>query len=138
VFFNYSAPLQLWSFTFQHTFASIGPFATWEYIWKMSASIPCQRKIKDHVEAEVNHFAHGKSHTSPDVEEDIRNLQAAYKKDAIHLYQAGRKLADKDKVKDYMTQVVEGSKLKNTISRWISNRLSNIATTEDFAVYDSA
>ncbi|KAH9965469.1 hypothetical protein BC827DRAFT_1153743 [Russula dissimulans] len=41
----------------KHTFTSIGPFATWEYIRKTSMSIPCQRCVKDHVEREVNHFA---------------------------------------------------------------------------------
>ncbi|KAI0694460.1 hypothetical protein BC835DRAFT_1306326 [Cytidiella melzeri] len=40
----------------KHTCAVHGPFATWEYIKKISASIPIQHKIKDHVEAEINHF----------------------------------------------------------------------------------
>ncbi|KAI0688537.1 hypothetical protein BC835DRAFT_1284427, partial [Cytidiella melzeri] len=31
-------------------FAVLGPFATWDYIKKISASIPTQRKIKHHVE----------------------------------------------------------------------------------------
>lgn len=100
----------------------------------MSGSIPCQRKVKDHVEAEVNSFLRGKSHSSPDAEEDIRNLQAAYHKDSIHSFTAGRKLAAKDKVKDYMALSVEGTKLKNVISRWVSNRLSEVATTEDFEI----
>jgi hypothetical protein len=93
------------SSSLQHTFASIGSIATWDYIRKMSASIPCQRRIKDYVKAELNHFVCGKSHTSPGVEEDIQNLQAAYQKDAIHSFKAGRKLAGKDQVKDYMAQV---------------------------------
>ena len=120
----------------KHTFASIGPFATWEYIRKMSGSIPCQRKVKDHVEAEVNRFLRGKSHTSPDAEEDIHNLQAAYHKDSIHTFKAGRKLAAKDKVKDYMAVGAEGTKLKKVIHRWVSNRLSEVETTEDFETYD--
>jgi hypothetical protein len=102
----------------------------------MSGSIPCQRKVKDHVEAEVNRFLRGKSHTSPDAEEDIQNLQAAYQKDSIHLFKPGRKLAAKDKVKDYMTLGGEGTKLKKVIHRWVSNRLSEVATTEDFETYD--
>ena len=120
----------------QHTFAAISPFATWEYIRKTLGTIPCQRKVKDHVELEVNHFLRGKSHTSPDVEEDIRNLQAAYKKDSIHLFNAGRKLAARDKVKDYMALGGEGTKLKKVIQRWVSNRLSEVATTEDFETYE--
>jgi hypothetical protein len=92
--------------------------------------------VKDHVEAEVNCYLRGKSHTSPDAEEDIRNLQAAYQKDSIHAFKAGRKLATKDKVKDYMALGVEGTKLKNVITRWVSNRLSEVATTEDFDTHD--
>lgn len=102
----------------------------------MSGSIPCQQRVKDHVEAEVNHFLRGKSHTSPDAEKDIRNLQAAYKKDSIHSFNAGRKLAARDKVKDYIAVGVEGTKLKKVIQRWVSNRLSEVATTEDFETYD--
>ncbi|KAH9953949.1 hypothetical protein BC827DRAFT_1094186, partial [Russula dissimulans] len=51
--------------------------------------------VKDHVEREVNSFARGKTHTSPDAEEDIRNLQATYKKDEIHVFKPGRKLTNK-------------------------------------------
>ena len=102
----------------------------------MSGSIPCQRKVKDHVEAEVNAFLRGKSHSSPDAEEDIRNLQTAYEKDSIHSFTAGRKLAAKDRVKDYMAVGGEGTKLKRVIHRWLSNQLSEVATTEDFEVYN--
>jgi hypothetical protein len=129
---NSCVPSRPLIFSLQHIFAAIGPFATWEYIRKMSPSIPCQRKIKDHVEAEVNNFRRGKSHSSPDAEEDIRNLQAAYQKDSIHIFKEGRKLASKDKIKDYMALGVEGTKLKKVIQRWLSNRLSEVATTEDF------
>ena len=102
----------------------------------MSGSIPCQRKVKDHVEKEVNSFLRGKSHSTPDAEEDIWNLQAAYHKDSIHLFKAGRKLAAKDRVKDYMALGTEGTKLIKVIQRWGSNRLSEIETTEDFDTDD--
>jgi hypothetical protein len=120
----------------KHVFASIGPFAMWDFIRKMSSSIPCQRKIKDHVEAEVNAFRRGKSHTNPDAEEDIRNLQAAYQKESIHSFKSGRKLAARDKVKDYMATGGEGTKMKKVINRWLSSRLSEVATTEDFEIHD--
>jgi hypothetical protein len=97
--------------------------------------IPCQRCVKDHVEREVNHFARGKTHTSPDAEDDIRNLEAAYKKDELHTFKPGRKLVEKDRVKDFMSLGVEGTRLKNTISRWVENRLSKVATTENFEPY---
>jgi hypothetical protein len=114
---------------------SLGPFATWDLIRKISASIPCQRKIKDHVETEINHFFRGKSHTSPDAEEDIQNLQTAYHTNTIHTYTAGRKLNSKDKSKDYMMFGVEGTKLKKTIIRWAANRVSVRATGEDWECY---
>ncbi|KAI0670267.1 hypothetical protein C8Q78DRAFT_1154033 [Trametes maxima] len=53
----------------------MGPFATWEYFGKTSASVPAQRRVKDHVEREVNHSYKGKSHTSPNEEKDIMKLQ---------------------------------------------------------------
>lgn len=31
----------------------------------------------------------------------------------------------------------EGTKLKKVIHRWVSNRLSEVETTEDFETYDS-
>ena len=102
----------------------------------MSSSIPCQKKVKDHLEAEINTSLRGKSHSSPDAEEDIRNLQAAYQKDAIHSFKPGRKLAAKDKVKDYMAIGGEGTKLKKVINRWVANRLSEVSTTEDFEIHD--
>jgi hypothetical protein len=92
--------------------------------------------VKDHVEAEVNCFLRGKSHTSPDAEEDIQNLQAAYQRDSIHSLKIGRKLAAKDKAKDYMALGGEGTKLKKVIQRWVNNRVSEVATTEDFEVHD--
>jgi hypothetical protein len=119
----------------QNTFAVLGPFATWDIIRKLSASIPCQRKVKDHVEAEINHFCRGKSHTSPDAEEDIRNLQAAYKKDSIHTFKPGRKLAAKDKIANYMALGTD-MKLKGVIRRWVKNRVGKVATGEDYGSYD--
>jgi hypothetical protein len=116
---------------------SLGPFVTWDLIYKMSASIPCQRKVKDHVEVQINHFLRGKSHTSPDAEEDIRNLQAAYNKDAIHTYKSGRKLAAKDKVKDILRIGSEGTRLNKAIDRWVSGWNSKVTTTEDWASYDT-
>jgi len=77
---------------FKHTFASIGPYAAWENIGKISASIPCQRKVKDHIEDEINHFHRGKSHTSPDKEKDVQQLQAAYHNGNVHVLEKGRKV----------------------------------------------
>ena len=102
----------------------------------MSASIPCQRRVKDHVEREINHFAHGKSHTSPDTETDIKNLQDAYKAEEIHAFIPGRTLTDKDKEKDYIALEAESTRLQGMITRWRNNRLSKVDTTEDFDPYD--
>ncbi|KAI0756508.1 hypothetical protein C8Q80DRAFT_1051872, partial [Daedaleopsis nitida] len=68
----------------KQTYAAMGPFATWEYVGKISASIPCQRKVKDHVERSINHSYRGKSHTSPEKEHDIAQLQATYRDTRAH------------------------------------------------------
>src|SRR3984957_7234871 len=114
----------------QHTFMTLGPFATWDFIHKTSASIPCQRKIKDHIEHEINHFLRGKAHTSPEAEEDIKNLQAAYCRDKIHVLQPGRKLNARDRVKDYVALSSEGTKLKKMIERWVDRRDVDISTRQ--------
>jgi len=54
-------------------------------------------------------------HTSPDTEDNIQNLQAAYKKDKIHVFKPGRKLVEKDKFKDFMGLAAEGTKLVDMI-----------------------
>ena len=72
----------------------------WDYIGQVSASIPCQRKVKDHVEDSINHFRRYKAHTSPKKEEDIARLQASYQASQIHVYKAGRTLDAKDKMPD--------------------------------------
>ena|ERR1700722_19482725 len=115
----------------------LGPFATWDLISKLSGAIPSMRKIKDHVESEINHFLRGKSHTTPDIEEDVRNLQAAYRRDKIHQYTPSRTLSTKDKVENCSAIGAGGPKLMGTISRWAANRFMEVATTEDNAKYDS-
>lgn len=109
----------------------LGPFATWEYISKISASIPVQRKIKDHVEAEFNHFRRGKSHTDPAKEADIRRLEQAYEAGKAHVYVQGRKLAQDHRAKDYIAAGSDPEKLQKTLTRWQSNRLSRRTTIED-------
>ena len=68
----------------QHTFATSGSNVSWDYIGEILASIPCQRRVKDHVEQSLNHFCHGKSHTSSGKEEDVAQLQASYCNSRIH------------------------------------------------------
>ena len=91
--------------------------------------------MKDHLEAEINASPGGKSHSSPDTEEDIKNLQAAYQKDAIHFFKPGQKLATKDKVKDYLAIGGEGTKLKKVITCWVANQLSKVEITENFELH---
>lgn len=111
---------------------TLGPYTTWELIRRISASIPCLRRVKDCVEIEINHFLRGKSHTSPDAEEDICNLQKAYQWDAIHQNKPGRTLDEKDKAKDFLAIGCEGTKLSKAIERWIANRDAEIAITEEW------
>lgn len=102
----------------------------------MSASIPCQRKVKDHVEDSINHFWRYKAHTSPKKEEDIACLQASYQASQIHVYKAGRTLDEKDKVPDALRIGSDLSKLPKTFEKWIAGRVSEWASTEDWTEYE--
>ena len=62
----------------QQLFAAHGPYSWWDYIKRISASIPTQRKVKEHVEAHFNHFRRGRSHTTPKWEDDVVDLYKAY------------------------------------------------------------
>ncbi|EKM48682.1 uncharacterized protein PHACADRAFT_189093 [Phanerochaete carnosa HHB-10118-sp] len=114
-------------------FLAFGPHATWEYIKKISAAIPTLRKIKDHVEATVNHYRRGKSHSSPEREEDVAKLQEMYAKQRTHAYTANRHLTNSsDVAEDYIGKGCEPSKLQATIKSWASKRVTSVATTEDW------
>jgi hypothetical protein len=119
----------------QHTFSVKGPFADWDYIGQTSASIPCQRKVKDHVEDSINHYRRYKAHTSPEKEEDITRLQASYQASQIHVYRAGRTLDAKDKVSDAVRIGSDLSKLPRTVEKWIAGRISEWSNTEDWTDY---
>lgn len=106
------------------TFTVHGPNTSWEYIKKISASIPTQRKVKDHVEAEFNHFRRGKSHTSPQSERDVARLQASYKASKIHTYTPNRHLENSRCAKDFLSLGSEPEKLQGTIDRWGARRLT--------------
>ena len=121
--------------TWQHTFAATGPYAEWEFIGKTSASIPCQRKVKDHVEAEINHYLRGKSHTSPEKENDIRVLQESYRQSKIHRLKPGRKLGSKDTAPDYLKTGSEGTRLEKAMEKWVLNRVDKWPVEEDWTEY---
>ncbi|KAI0087265.1 hypothetical protein BDY19DRAFT_893365 [Irpex rosettiformis] len=70
-------------------FAVHGPYASWDYIKRISASIPTQWKLKDHIEREFNHFRCGKSHTTPSHEADVNALHLIYAKEKTHIYKPG-------------------------------------------------
>lgn len=112
---------------------AFGPHATWEYIKKISAAIPTLRKIKDHVEATVNHYRRGKSHSSPEREEDVAKLQEMYAKHRTHIYTPSRHLTNlSDRVDDYVAGGCEPTKLQATIASWASKRVTSVVTTEDW------
>ena len=119
----------------KYTFAAKGPYASWDYIGETSASIPCQRKVKDHVENKLNHFLRGKSHSSPEKEEDIARLCLSYHASKVHNNHPRRKLGSKDKVPDTMFIGAESNKLIKTMSKWVVNRVSEWSNTEDWKDY---
>lgn len=107
----------------QSTFSVHGPYASWDYIKKISAAIPTLRKVKDHTEAEFNNFYRGKSHTSPQKEKDVKHLQQSYKNSDIHVYTAGRHLPKARRAKDFLATGSDILKLQGTIDRWSERRL---------------
>ena len=119
----------------KHTFAAKGPYADWNYIGETSASIPCQRKVKDHVESDLNHFLRGKSHSCPEKEEDITRLRMSYRASKIHINHPGRRLDLKDMVVDTMSIGTESGKLLKTMSKWVANRVSEWSCEEDWKDY---
>ncbi|KAI0715509.1 hypothetical protein C8T65DRAFT_771413, partial [Cerioporus squamosus] len=119
----------------KYTFAAMGPFASWEYIRKISASIPCQRKVKDHVEQTINNLYRGKSHTSPSKEADVAKLQAVYRDARAHVADEARKpLSDKDVFVD-VVKAGSDSLLGGTskaFKRWASKRLRRYPGVEEW------
>ncbi|TCD71585.1 hypothetical protein EIP91_007332 [Steccherinum ochraceum] len=119
------------------TFGVCGPNGTWEYVGDISGSIPCQRKIKDHVTAEINHYARGKSHTSPSAEADICRIQESLAASKILRQVPGREFKDEnDKAADYIANGSDIKKLQTTIDNWWSTRANVRATTEEWESVD--
>ncbi|KAI0706131.1 hypothetical protein BC835DRAFT_1409762 [Cytidiella melzeri] len=114
----------------KYTFMVTGPYTTWEYIRKISASIPAPCKVKDHVEAEFNHFRRGKSHTLPEKEKDVACLQEAYKDSNIHWYVPKRLLKSLQRAKDFLALGSNPITLQATINRWAEKRLTVRSTCE--------
>ncbi|PCH40521.1 hypothetical protein WOLCODRAFT_16574 [Wolfiporia cocos MD-104 SS10] len=101
----------------------MGPFATWEYIGKISQAIPTMRKVKDHVEADINHFWRGKSHTSPDKEEDVARLQSAFHCSWVWRYRPMRHLNDADKPSNIPKRGSNPGRLGKARDNWTSSRM---------------
>ena len=74
----------------QAIFAAHKPYATWEYIKRISAAILTLQKLKDHIKRDFNHFHQGKLHTSPGYQADIEELLKIVVKNKVHVYEHGR------------------------------------------------
>lgn len=98
----------------------------------MSPSIPTQRKVKDHIEAEINHYRRGKSHTSPSAEPDIARLQASYAISEVHEVTPGRRLAPEDKVADHLASGSRVASMSAAIDSWWSRRIVTRSTEENW------
>ncbi|KAF7800317.1 hypothetical protein EIP86_011567 [Pleurotus ostreatoroseus] len=114
------------------TFATLGPSTSWEYLKKTTASIPTQRRIKDHVEAHINHFRRGKSHTNPKKEGDVAMLQAMYARAKIHSYHRSRQLPKESRTEDFIAKGSDPSTLRKTIKKWQEKRVIAKGTKEDW------
>lgn len=121
----------------KHTFAAMGPFSTWEYLKKTSASIPAQRRVKDHVEREINHQYRGKTHTRPQEETDIAQLQAALQSARAHTPLASRRKLDaQDRFSDVMKDGVGAVASGKAFQGWSRTRLAEQRVTSE--IWDEA
>lgn len=114
----------------QVIFGALGPFATWEYIGRISPAIPFLRRLKDLYEHEINHYARGKSHTDPDKEADVQRLMEAYKAVGVHCNKPGRKLPEGDRVPDCIQLGLRTAQMWAATGRWAENRLQERSTEE--------
>ncbi|KAI9061340.1 hypothetical protein FKP32DRAFT_1604925 [Trametes sanguinea] len=114
------------------SYATMGPFATWDYLGKTSASIPCQRRVKDHVEESINHIYRGKSHTRPKVENDIAQLQRIYQDAQIYTALPSRtKLDSKDRFDDVMKRGAEAVLAGKALKGWVKGRMPTRRVTDE-------
>ncbi|KAH9915000.1 uncharacterized protein B0H18DRAFT_886378 [Fomitopsis serialis] len=121
----------------KYIFELMGPYATWELLGRMSAAIPCLRKLKDHIESEFNHYHRGKSHTSPDAEEDIAKLHQALRDSKVHQYIAGRRVTKKNKYPDVMREGSNPVKMKKALDSFYEKRECDRVTTERYVERES-
>jgi hypothetical protein len=87
--------------------------------------------VKDHIEAEVNHFRRGKKHSDPDKEEDVSLLQASYAVSRIHTYIPKRYLHGENQVQDYLAKGSNPDTLRKVVSNWLKKRVTTKGTMED-------
>jgi hypothetical protein len=93
--------------------------------------------VKDHIEDEINHFHRGKSHTSPDKEKDVKQLQEAYHNANIHVLTEGREINEKDGFVDIESLGSEAGRLCKAMESWLSNRISEWSDMEDWTETNS-
>ncbi|TDL27181.1 hypothetical protein BD410DRAFT_714083 [Rickenella mellea] len=107
----------------KYTFASLGPYATWEYINKISPAIPTFRAVKDHIEDELGACARGKSHTLPAKENDVSKLAKIYSTQDLHRPTPKRKIKNRlDKSQDFVQRGIEQLQTTSVMDRWWENR----------------
>ncbi|KAI0694257.1 hypothetical protein C8T65DRAFT_744451 [Cerioporus squamosus] len=114
----------------KYTFAAMGPYASWGYINKTSASIPCQSE-KCQGPRRVNHGSRGKSHTSPAKEKDVSHLQEKYHELNAHVPVTTCSLASKDKAKDIIWRGTRALTNGRAFRRWAKHRVQQRDFTED-------
>jgi hypothetical protein len=96
----------------------------------ISAAIPLQRKVKDHIDTETQSISRGKKHTTPNAELDLRNLASAYYVAKAHKYVPGREFkANQNTVSDWSANGVMG--LASKIKTWSQERFTLKSVEED-------
>ncbi|KAJ7591505.1 hypothetical protein C8J56DRAFT_1003957 [Mycena floridula] len=103
------------------TYRSDGPHLNWEYLKKLHPAIPVIRK----------------KHTTPKREPDVAKLEQSYRESTFHVYQPGREVPVKSRVKDYLNQGGIEIQTGPTILNWAEGRRYPRSTEQDLEFSES-
>jgi hypothetical protein len=108
----------------------------WETMEQMTPAMPVIRGIIDMFETRINPYRRGKSHTTPEIEQDIKKLSGCFIRDKVFKRIPGRKFKDngEDTKKTIPTDHIQkGSELLRKgdwLAKWAEGRDVDRGTEE--------
>ncbi|KAJ7572843.1 hypothetical protein C8J56DRAFT_806278, partial [Mycena floridula] len=119
------------------TYRSDGPHLNWEYLKKLHPAIPVIRELATFMERIFGTWTRGKKHTTPKREPDVAKLEQSYREFTFHVYQPGREVPVKSRVKDYLNQGGIEIQTGPTILNWAEGRRYPRSTEQDLEFSES-